>query len=149
MRNVPSAPRPHIIPRTSVVAPELASSSCEWVLELPFTAPMSLNDRMPWQVKMGHTKKWRHAACLLAKAAEIPACERVRIQLCYTPRDSRRRDPLNLVQSLKAIEDGLVDAGVIPDDNQLHHESVMPVITPKGLAREGGNRLWAVVTRLA
>lgn len=119
-----------------------------WTLELPFTAPLSLNHRMNWAVKAKATKPWREAACVLAKAANIPACNRVSIELFYTPRDARIRDPLNLVASLKPIEDGIVDAGVLPDDNPLHHESAMPKITPKGPPRPGGNRLWVVVTRI-
>lgn len=133
-------------PRTDVVD-WIAQS---WVLELPFTTPMSLNDRMHWRVKAKRTAEWREAACWLAKAAKIPPCRRVEVRLFYTPRDSGRRDPLNLVQTLKACEDGLVDAGVMPDDSlQAGHQSVMPEITPKGSERPGGNRLWLVVTRLA
>ena len=70
------------------------------------------------------------------------------IQLFFTPADSRARDPLNLVASLKACEDGIVDAGVIADDDFRHHTSVMPVITEKGPLRPNGNRLWLVVTQL-
>jgi crossover junction endodeoxyribonuclease RusA len=119
-----------------------------WTLELPFETPLSLNDRAPWPVRQKQVRAWRDAAHRLARAHRIPPCERVRIQLCYVPRDDRRRDPLNLVASLKAVEDGIVDAGVIPDDNSAHHESVMPVITAKGPPRPGRNRLWVTVTRL-
>jgi len=34
----------------------------------------------------------------------------------------RRRDPLGLAERLKGIVDGLVDAGVIPDDDEEHIE---------------------------
>ena len=34
----------------------------------------------------------------------------------------RRRDPLGLAERLKAIMDGLVDAGLIPDDDEDHIE---------------------------
>jgi crossover junction endodeoxyribonuclease RusA len=50
------------------------------------------------------------------------------VTLIYAPRDKRRRDPLNLVASLKACEDGIVDAGVIPDDTPVYIESQMPLI---------------------
>lgn len=121
-----------------------------WVLELPFTTPVSLNDRMKWQHAHAVKKPWREAACLLAKAAKIPPCKRIEVVIWYTPADNRARDPLNLVASLKLCEDGLVDAGVIPDDsNVAGHVPVMPEITSKGPLRPGGNRLWLVVTRLA
>lgn len=133
----------------AIPSPRTLVAARSWVLELPFTTPLSLNHRMNWQQKARITKPWRDAAHVLARAARIPACQRVRIELFYTPRDDRPRDPLNLVASLKPVEDGIVDAGVIPDDSARHHESVMPVITPKGPTRPGGNRLWVVVTRLA
>lgn len=116
------------------------------MLELPFTKPMSLNDRTHFRVKARITKEWREAAHILARAQRIPPCERVRIELFYVPADGRPRDPLNLVQTLKAVEDGIVDAGVIPNDDAAHHESVMPRITPAGQPRPAGNRLWAVIT---
>lgn len=119
------------------------------MLELPFTRPLSLNDRMHWMLKAKHTRQWREATLVLARAARIPSCERVKIELFYTPRDGRARDPLNLVATLKACEDGIVDAKVIPDDSALHHTSVMPVITEPGPVRARGNRLWLVVTKLA
>ncbi len=116
------------------------------MLELPFASPLSLNDRLNWKLKWVKTKPWREAACTLAKAQHIPPCRRVEIQLWYTPRDVRARDPLNLVATLKAVEDGIVDAGVIPDDSSRYHTSVMPKITKKGPPRQGGNRLWVVIT---
>lgn len=119
-----------------------------WVLELPFTSPLSLNDRMHWSDKAARTRLWRDAAHVLARAQRIPRCGRISAQLMYTPRDARRRDALNLVASLKACEDGLVDAGVIVDDDAAHHTSVMPVITAKGPVRPSGNRLWLVITEL-
>ncbi len=117
-----------------------------WTLELPFTKPLSLNDRMTYWAKAAQTKLWRDAACILARHQRVPALPRITAQLFYVPRDDRRRDPLNLVASLKACEDGLVDAGVIVDDSQRYHESVMPRIVPKGPARKSGNRLWLVIT---
>ena len=121
----------------------------EWVLELPFTTPLSLNDRTPWPVKAKATKAWRDAAHWLARSVGVPKSHSygVSIQLYYTPRDRRRRDPLNLVASLKAIEDGIVDAGVIKDDSSAYHRSEMPIITEPGPARPGGNRLWVVIRR--
>lgn len=109
------------------------------MLQLPFTAPLSLNDRMHHWTRARLTKEWRDAAHVLARAAKIPPCERVRVTLIYTPRDRRRRDPLNLVLSLKACEDGIVDAGVVPDDTPQYVESQMPLIdlpsrTEPGLA---------------
>lgn len=65
---------------------------------------------------------------LLARKAKVPSLKRISVELHYCPRDKRRRDPLNLVALLKPIEDGLVDAGVIPDDNPVYLEPLMPKI---------------------
>lgn len=44
----------------------------------------------------------------------------------------RRRDPLGLAERLKGIVDGLVDANLIPDDDELHIEVVLaPAIVDK------------------
>jgi crossover junction endodeoxyribonuclease RusA len=119
----------------------------EWTFDLPQTAPMSLNDRHTWQQKARLKKPYREAAHLLARQQKIPACQRVRVTLIYTPRDRRRRDPLNLVATLKLVEDGLVDAGVVPDDTPEYLESQMPLIDmPDPGAKQG--RLTVVVERV-
>lgn len=99
-----------------------------WLLDLPYGRPVTLNDRMSHIVRWKRTKPYREAAYVLARAAKIPPCDKVRVTLIYTPRDRRVRDPLNLVPTVKALEDGLVDAGVVPDDNPTYLQSVMPLI---------------------
>lgn len=103
-------------------------SAGEWRLVLPMTLPLSLNDRTHFRVKAQAVKEVRDMVIVLARAAKIPPCRKVRTTLIYVPRDRRRRDPLNLVATMKACEDGLVDAGVIPDDNPDYVESCMPLI---------------------
>lgn len=66
---------------------------------------------------------------LLVRAARVPPVSRVRVQLEYTPRDGRRRDTDNLVATLKAVCDGVVDAGVVPDDTPEFMGKPEPVIT--------------------
>lgn len=119
-----------------------------WLLELPQTKPMSLNDRDHWRVKADKTAEYVDTTIVLAGQARIPALRRIQVLLAYGPRDRRVRDPLNLVQTLKAVEDGLVRAGVVPDDNPLYVESVMPVVLEPGLANSAGGRLWVAVSEL-
>lgn len=109
---------------------------------------MTLNDRDHWRVKADKTKDYVDTTILLAREARIPACARIQVLLAYGPRDRRVRDPLNLVQTLKAVEDGLVRAGVVPDDNPLYVESVMPVVLEPGPANSRGGRLWVAVEEL-
>lgn len=77
--------------------------------------PLSLNDRMHWRKKAGITKIIR-AGVADDAGRTVPACSAATVELHYVPRDKRRRDRDNLVATLKPCMDGLVDAGVIPDD---------------------------------
>lgn len=87
-----------------------------WTIRLPYTKPpLSLNDRMHWRKKASITKDIRQYVLQTAWYV-IPACSAAEVELHYVPRDKRRRDRDNLVATLKPCMDGLVDAGVIPDD---------------------------------
>lgn len=100
-----------------------------WRLDLPWkTTPLSLNGRMHWSQKQRLTRAARTIATDLARAGQIPPLGRVQIELHYCPRDRRRRDPINLTLLAKALEDGLVDAKVIPDDTPEFSVPTMPVI---------------------
>jgi crossover junction endodeoxyribonuclease RusA len=77
--------------------------------------PLSLNDRMHWRKKSAITKDVRTDIWFQAKEV-VPPCAAAVVELHYVPRDARRRDRDNLVATLKPCMDGLVDAGVIPDD---------------------------------
>jgi crossover junction endodeoxyribonuclease RusA len=101
-----------------------------WRLDFPYTRPLTLNARQHWSAKQRAVRHWRQTAKFLALQAKIPPLERVAVELHYCPRDSRRRDPLNLVATLKPIEDGIVDAGVIPDDTPRWSEPTMPMLDP-------------------
>ena len=83
-----------------------------------------------WAKKQRDTRTLRASTKIVARAARVPKLERVRIELHYVPRDERRRDPLNISPTLKACEDGIVDAGVIPDDTPRWSEPNAPVIDP-------------------
>lgn len=114
-----------------------------WQIELPMSKPISLNHNMHHQVRAKRVKEVRDAASELVALAGIPPLDRVLTSIYYSPRDLRRRDPINLVPMLKACEDGLVDAGVVPDDTPVYVRSVMPEILPKNDAKRG--LLWFVV----
>src|SRR5438128_2023215 len=99
------------IPVTTSKSPPALRS---WTFDLPMTKPLSMNARQHWRPKARAVAHVRRMTCLLAQQRKIPACSRIAVELHYAPRDSRRRD--NLVATLKQpVEDGLVDAGVVPD----------------------------------
>lgn len=104
-----------------------------WQVELPFTRPLSLNHRTHYMVRAKATAEVRSAAAELIELAGVPTLTHLTACVVYSPRDSRRRDPINLIPTLKACEDGLVDAGVVPDDNPLYVQSVMPQIIEKNV----------------
>lgn len=112
-----------------------------WLLQLPQSKPISLNVRQHHMAKAKATKEVREAVYWLARAAKIPACRKVRVTLIYRPRDARRRDSVNLVPTLKACEDGLVDARVVPDDTPVFLESCMPLIDAPDKGQPGSLQL--------
>jgi crossover junction endodeoxyribonuclease RusA len=66
---------------------------------------------------------------------------RIAVEVHYAPRDSRR-DAINLAATTKPVEDGLVDARVVPDDTA---EWVVPthgVIDPP---TRGAGRVYVIV----
>lgn len=119
-----------------------------WLLELPQTKPMSLNDRDHFRVKAAKTAEYVDATIWLVRAAKVPKLGRISVLLAYGPRDRRTRDPLNLVQTLKAVEDGIVRAGVVPDDNPDYVQSLMPVVLEAGPPNSRGGRLWVTITEI-
>lgn len=101
-----------------------------WAIRLPYVKPpLSLNARQHWAARARETRRVRSDVRLLVRAARVPALARVRVQLEYTPRDARRRDTDNLVATLKAVCDGVVDAGVVPDDTPEFMGKPEPLIT--------------------
>ena len=96
---------------------------------LPWTKPLlNLNSRQHWAAKARDTDAVRSVTAMLCR--DLAKAEKVRVVLSYTPRDKRRRDADNLVGMLKPICDGIVDAGVVPDDTPDFMIKEMPVIKP-------------------
>lgn len=118
--------------------------SGRWVIDVPMTVPsginqtrpLSTNDHWHWRLRAEHVAEIRRAVGFAAKAAGIPPCEHITVGLLYTPGDYRRRDPSNLMASQKPAVDGLVDAGVVPDDTPAYVTEQMPVIQPGRRARQ-------------
>ena len=117
-----------------------------WTLDLSLSAPLSMNDREHWRKKAKRVQQLRRDTKVMAERAKIPPLGRIAVELHYAPRDRRRRDALNLVATLKPVEDGLVDAGVVPDDTGEFVRPTMPVLDePSG---RGTGWLYVVVREL-
>lgn len=91
--------------------------------------PITANDRTHWRRKADLTRRLRRAAAEAAKQHRIPEYPRIRVSLVWVVRDRRRRDGgENIAPTLKPLIDGLVDAGVVSDDDQHHVIRDMPTI---------------------
>lgn len=112
-----------------------------WAIRLPLTKPLSLNDRQHWAVKARAVKQLRGDTLLLVRQVKIPPHQRIAVGLTYYPRTRHKRDGDNLTATMKPAVDALVDAGVVPDDDDGHVYRDMPTIA----APDGDPRLVLVV----
>jgi len=92
-----------------------------YIVEIP--APcgwLSMNDRVPWQLRASQTSAWREAAGWWGRKAKIPPLQRAELEVWLVFGDARKRDPHNYMVTAKACIDGLVDVDVLPDDSSKH-----------------------------
>jgi len=107
----------------TMTAPETHHGSVHrpqsWRLALPAkTKLINANQNLHFRRKAEMVKVIRNAAWTMARHSNIPALQRAHIYFVIHPDTSiKRRDPGNWAPSAKAAVDGLVDAGVLPDDD--------------------------------
>lgn len=77
---------------------------------------MTLNKRYHWAVKMQLTAAWRHAAEIHARNAKLKDVGPSIVKVTFNVTTNRRRDGHNYIATVKPIIDGMVAAGVWPDD---------------------------------
>lgn len=84
--------------------------------------PLTMNDRKHWRERAKATRLMRQAASWQARAARLPAdLPHVTVALTWVVKDRIRRDGgENLAPTFKALLDGLVDYGLVADDDQKH-----------------------------
>jgi crossover junction endodeoxyribonuclease RusA len=91
---------------------------------------LSLNGRLHWAARNKAAQALKQAAWAIVAGAKVPPMERAVITVEYQPPDKRRRDPDNYAATGKPLIDGLVAAGVLPDDDGKHVAAVRYVIGP-------------------
>lgn len=88
-----------------------------WTLEFSGYPP-SANARLHWRTKAKVTRFWRTAAHLEAMRQGIPPCQRIRISAVIIRRAIGVADEDNDRGRLKGVQDGIKDAGVVPNDRR-------------------------------
>lgn len=100
-----------------------------YVLALPYkTPPLSLNDRKGFREVAREVKELRLLAAVWGRSLGLGELPWVRAELFWFVADGRRRDAENPVPTLKALCDGVVDAGIVKDDTPEFMEKLMPAI---------------------
>jgi len=74
-------------------------------------------------------KKYRRLAkeAVEAEGIETMPWGKVAVKATFYWAHARRRDPNNALNSLKSAEDGIVDAGLVIDDDYEHMERMPPI----------------------
>ena len=98
-----------------------------------------MNDREHFMARHRKAQALRDAAIVMARKAKVPRLECVALAVYYDPPVRRKRDHDNLMATYKHLADGIVQAGVVPDDDTAHilppHCEVTSVIVPRGRLR--------------
>ena len=89
---------------------------------------MNMNDHHHWRVRGPAAKAWRLAAFIAATNGDHHDFYPSWVQLSLPVADKRRRDPHNYAPTVKHVIDGLVDAGVWPDDTPEWVTTIEPLL---------------------
>lgn len=90
------------------------------------------NARLHWAEKARRVAEWRDAFAWLAKAERIPHLDRCSVDAAVTYARGRQPDIGHGWEAIKAGVDGLVDAGVMDDDDPTHLVSLTMPAPRKG-----------------
>jgi len=94
-----------------------------WTLryeERPWTMNTARGRTSHWAQEAARTRQWRAAFGLLAFGEGVPPLERVHIICHHECKTARLADCGAVAPACKAAVDGLVDAGILPDDDPRH-----------------------------
>ncbi|MCX4677648.1 hypothetical protein OG413_20465 [Streptomyces sp. NBC_01433] len=141
---MPSLPEP---PDLSATIAALPGAGRSWTLLMPYGELLSSNDRLHHMAEYRTKKRLRQEAELTTRARRLPRLERAAVYYVLHPRPvQRKRDPGNWAPSAKAYVDGLVDAGLLPDDHSAHLAGPYPEMGPP--VPTGGARMSLVVVEI-
>ncbi|AJT42397.1 hypothetical protein [Psychromicrobium lacuslunae] len=81
---------------------------------------LNSNDRRHHMARWRIGRTWREAAKVYAIKAKLPHLQKARITATIHRARSNRSDALNFAPTIKPIIDGLIDYGLLPDDDDKH-----------------------------
>ena len=90
----------------------------EVTVRVPAALWLSANGRDHWATKSRRTRHLRQLGFLAAR--DLPALDRANVTTVIGYPTARRSDPANAAPTVKALLDGAVDAGLLPDDDHRH-----------------------------
>lgn len=103
------------------------------VIEFPAPAPLlNMNQRSHWRTQRANARAWRSATTIYARE-QLPRGVQLSpsiVSIELPVLGARRRDPHNYFPTVKPIVDGLVDAGLWPDDTPEWVTTVEPTLQP-------------------
>ncbi|PKY66961.1 hypothetical protein CYJ25_01600 [Schaalia turicensis] len=113
----------------------------ELAIKIPANEWISANDRMHWRERANRTKRLRRRGWLEARRNGLLPMREAFVTVHVQYANGGRADPANAYPTVKALVDGLVDFGVLTDDDSKH----LPAMTFK---RAPGRCLrgWHVIT---
>jgi crossover junction endodeoxyribonuclease RusA len=89
-----------------------------WILTYP-SKPLTVNKERAgnrWD-RAAHVKEWREAFAWIAKKERIPKMQWITVSAQPSQKRGRLQDVAACLPSVKAAIDGIVDAGILPDDS--------------------------------
>lgn len=108
---------------------------------------LTANDKPHWARKAALTKQLRRWGYLLAREGQGVArlhLTRARVEFEFAYPDRRRRDRHNLAPTVKALMDGLIDAGLLPDDADRYLDGPHTIIADRLAGTRLGQTMYEV-----
>lgn len=87
---------------------------------IPRELLLTANQRMHWRKKAQRTKAIRELADVQTRTFKAQPMQAAHCLVELSWPDRRRRDAHNLMPTIKACIDGIVDANLLPDDSDKH-----------------------------
>lgn len=121
---------------TSSSGRRIAAPPRSWELEYGARPlPMNAYRRLHFRARANYDREWRSTFAILARAARIPrGLAAVRVDVAQTCRRPPLPDVAGSYPTAKAAIDGLVDAGVIADDDPTHLRAITFLAPVRGPA---------------